>query len=560
MNANTVDTGVTMSIASSGANRTLNFVTDVGGAAIMIRVDTTAVIGTTPIVPLYWGNNVNGIGVYGLDAVPATVTLDGTEPIAFANTKGGWGNLYLAADSKLAFSNADITFPTQPRAANMIGFGLTGATGATVEFPAVGGSVTLGDPATRSDGNLWLHSPVALKARSDQTWLNPTGLGFLRIGLGDGATVIHALDGQALTNMGQVALWLSPGDRSQSYTFPAGSFQGVRYTGSISSGGSVNQLTLAGPVTLTGAFVRPGDNSTTGVATLDPDYSLYLSAEYRMEVSLNLNGHALDTAMGIQIDSPYTGATYEQRTRQVNASGSTLTVGGDILVSSTRMYAGYVDGTLRENLRMGVTGDAGTIVNLSGSFRTMMRAMSPANGLTLSRVNALGGTVSEPEGWEVTADPTSTSFGVGSGAIGALYVGSVGEEAHYRLTNEYVNDNDPTNPAKTKDGEVLLASQLALVNGVLDLDGHGVKLAAGATPLEIAATATLDLHTGLTLAVGDRVAAFVGLGDQTAAWTVCKARVKDTSNPALAFKPLLHTDGNTYWEAVQGGGTLMTIR
>lgn len=107
---------------------------------------------------------------------------------------------------------------------------------------------------------------------------------------------------------------------------------------------------------------------------------------------------------------------------------------------------------------------------------------------------------------------------------------------------------------------MLAAGRLMLVNGLLDLGGHGVRLAAAEDALSISPRATLDLNTGRALVVGERIESFVGLGDQTAAWKACRLRVRDTGNSGLTFKPVLHADGNTYWLTAPGAGTLIMVQ
>jgi hypothetical protein len=375
------------------------------------------------------------------------------------------------------------------------------------------------------------------------------------------------------------------------------------------------------------------------LAYADTDNSVILSSYRNTGFALDLNDHVLTVTNGLRIEAPLTteDRNYERVTtvnRYIDASGSTLNVGGDLVVNSQLTYAGYTgwtqgadgqwgvagvdddnnsswavgpdgqpgvalvddDGdtvvdnitelgfagsddvftnrtddlseagwagsddvlTLYEHRNMGITGDALTVINLQGSFTSNVRAMDATfNGLTLSTVNLLGGDpYGFPETFEVTGDPLAMSFAAGSGAIGVLNIGADGDVASVALVNDYVNDNDPTNTAKVKDGEVLLVGSLSIINGKLDCNGNGVLV--NSSTLSISENGTLDLHTFATLSEGSVYPAFAGIGDQTATWSTFKARVVDSTpgNEALTFEPYYDSLQNlTFWK-VPGSGPL----
>jgi len=573
INEDTEETGVVAS--TSGSNVSLT--TDIMGSAAFVKVETDAMSDETAIVPTFHTSSVNGEIIRGFDTVPVDLTLSGSQPVFFSGNKGSWFNMWLSADSRLIFSNDDIVFPSFPRASHLVGDGLRGEAGSSVDFVVVGGKVTLSDPGVRTDGSICVDSPVKLRVRSDQVWDNPSGFGFIRMNYSSGVSVLESADDGVLDNLADVALHITFTANNQSYTLPCGSYRGLRFGGSYSSGGSPNRMVLGGPVTLTGYALIYGNNGTGETArpaALSEDYSIMMEVSARSTMVIDMAGHDLSMPGGILFHDPHTGGNNQNENlhMRVDASGATLTVGGDILVSAEREFAGdiYRD-LLHENRAMGLTGDADSTFNLGGSFSTMMRSLSTSyNGFSLSQVNLLGGADDEYCTWEVTADPTSEDYGPGSGAIGSMALGSEIAPAYYQLVNEYLNDNDAANIEKVKDGEILLVSRLDLINGVFDLGGNGVKLAALPEPeeeeeevlptLTIAAAAFLDLNTGAELEIGDRVEAFMGLGDQVDIWRPTLNQVRDSSNPALGFKPILHSDGNTYWQATAGNATMILIR
>lgn len=233
----------------------------------------------------------------------------------------------------------------------------------------------------------------------------------------------------------------------------------------------------------------------------------------------------------------------------VSADGATLNIGGDLVYNSIQGYAG----SATEQFELALSGNASTVINLQGDFRTNVRARNVVL-LSLSTVNLLGGSAVSPNTFEVADDPTS-SVGPRTYAIGVLNVGtSAVATAHVRLVNANLNERS----TRDKEGEILLAGVLAIRAGsTLDLNGEGVKVA---TALVIDAGATLDLSTGRALVDDENVAEFIGVGDQTAVWQAFEDRVVDSSNPDFTFRAV--QDGTyTYWQAnPPSSGTLITVR
>jgi hypothetical protein len=172
----------------------------------------------------------------------------------------------------------------------------------------------------------------------------------------------------------------------------------------------------------------------------------------------------------------------------------------------------------------------------------------------------IGGSESNPNTFEVCADSGDT-IGDDTYAFGTVNIGTATESAYIRLVNEYLNDGDNTvtdpNVGKSNDGEQLLATTLTIGPGsTLDLNGESVRVSNSS--LNIDSTGTLNLNTGLTLAVDDIVYAFVGMGDQTATWITFQDRVLDSGNPTLSFAPVLD-GGDTYWQAIPEPSTLAML-
>jgi hypothetical protein len=598
VNANTATTGV----QAIYSYRCTWLATNATGASQSIKVELSE--GANGPKYEYFGRPADGLTFYGMDDVVATLNLAGDQPITFGANDGAWSTVRLCGASKLQFSGADITLQQQNQgyADGNDAYYMRGDAGSAVEFTAVGGTVNLEDPGVRADANLSVPGNTALKVRSDQTWTNTSGLGVIRRAPVNGGTMVEALDALPLNNLDNVPFYLGMPIATLTYSIGEGEYQGLRAYGSGTSG-RVNTLQLTGDVALKGYAVTPGNGTAT--ATASSDYSLMIDSQRVVQYILNLGGNDLTAAHSILVADGYsTPSGYTDNfneLRYINASGSTLTVGDDLVIDATINYAGYIQtGTLYEHDRMGITGDVDTVVNIEGSFTTNVRAMdSNYDGLTLSTVNMLGGTVAgSAETMEVTGDAddlAALGFGPGSGAIGTLNIGGAGDEASIQLVNDSLNDNPhnttpgdpdevidlvgawdkgpdakwgvalvdddgingvddvgeagwpgsddfeigdgfPDNYDALKDGEVLLVGSLNIVNGQLDLNAQSVLVSN--TTLSIGADGILDLAAGVDQVPGVPYTAFAGVGDQTATWDTFKDKVVDNStidNQTLTF-------------------------
>jgi len=398
-----------------------------------------------------------------------------------------------------------------------------------------------------------------LVIRSDQTWLNPSRTGSLAIlKIRNNEPIVIAADEKRLDNLGNVAFAIYLGS-NQTAQIPGGTYQSIRAWSGASSGANVARLELIDDVTLAGGTVLPGNRDPEeGFAASESDYSLHLMGmQPYSSVNLIMNGHALTTARGILAQGASTNNVASDRSR-IEAAGATLDIGGNLTLWSDTRPAGTLNdnGALYETRNIGIWGDEDTVVTLRGSFITNVRSPGEGDGLHLATVNLIGGSAEAPNTFEVGADPAD-EVAAGTYAIGTLNVGSAAATAHVRLVNDYINDGDADNPAKTGAGEVLLAGNLTIAaDSLLDAGGQGVKIDESLT---IDATGILDLNLGIPLTIGEFVPGFTGVGDQVDEWNESRFSVIDTSNSALGFKAVLY-EGNTCWLAVAGNATLLLIR
>jgi hypothetical protein len=396
-----------------------------------------------------------------------------------------------------------------------------------------------------------------LRVHENQTWLNPSGAGFIEIAPVNGRRVIDTLGGGALSNLANAALRFvnlySIQLANNDYFIPPGVYQGFSIRGYHTSAGTPNRYNLQGDVILTGGAVVFADVGGTSNA-VQSDYSIVFERatgfDGYMPAEVVLRGHTLTCGRGIllQRDGGSTGGGVAA----VNAAGSVLNIGGDLVYYDVNYFAGHIgtNAALEEARRIGVYGDTGTVINLCGSFRSNARSSTRGNGLCLSTVNLIGGTRESPSTFEVCADPTN-DFVPATYAIGALNVGtSASAKAYVRLVNDSVNDNDATNLFKTKTGEVLLAKGLTIGPGST-LDCAGLRVKVGTNSLSVYGDGTLDLNSG-SLFSGPMVCSnFFGVGDQSVGWNLFKTRVVDSANRGWVFEAAyVESTGRTYWRSV----------
>lgn len=494
---------------------------------------------TTQSLLLSGGQSSKGIG---LDVVAVkngySLTLNGSRPIAFDGPQGNWCSLLVENGATLAFTGASQTFDSfrydSYNTANDFPC-LRG--GGTVEFTNPAATILLAHPGLMSRANLELGQHI-LRIDTNATWQSAAGTGFIRLQMASNRIAFRSTSDGRLDNLAEVAFNLIHSGDNHTATLPGGTYQGLDFDGGPSSSARLMTVNLTDDVALTGGYVVRGNRTTTEAA--ESAYSLRIGYGNAAGGVLSLSGRTLTAARGVRFDKSSTYTSDASRNR-LDASGSTLNIGGNLVYSDSGGLA---------YRRVGIHGNATTVVNLRGSFFSNARSLATAN-LYQATVNLIGGTVATPNTWEVSADKTHTVV-TSTSAIGTLNVGTPTEAASIRLLNNNQNDG------VTQADEVLLAGTLRIRPGsTLDCNGKGVKVA---TALSVDAAGTLDLNVAGELTAGQTITTFFGVGDQTVPWLASASRVVSSTVPVATFKPVVE-GGNTYWQVASlGGGTLMLLR
>ncbi|MEX2545860.1 MAG: hypothetical protein WD316_12100 [Phycisphaeraceae bacterium] len=550
-----------------------------------------------------WTDSARGrvsVGPSTADApdTPVTLTLTGERALSFAGHQGGWAALELAPGATLAFAGEQHVFDAfnpgywHDRDGLHPGFNAMRGDG-VVAFTHAGGTITLGHPGT----HFYSHDPQtieplgyasvrylgpltpaaislganALRLRSDQTWVSEAGTGVIRLQARAGAPVVHAIDGQPLDNLGQVALEVDhTGTHGDTATIPHVTLQALTLRGRAGAAGR-NDLLLVGDVQLTGGAVRPGhpasdDGAIDAQQATPGKFSLVLNYEGQAGGQLLVDGRSFTADRGVRIEHRGTDPAHDAAVAFIRAEGATLNIAGDLVYHDAGAPAGHAvfdiaagGDVLREGRRVGIHGDAETVINLGGSFTT--NARSPAqlgDGLHASTLNMLGGTPGAPVSIEAAAH-VDDAIAPATYALGRLRIGAPDGAAHVMIVNDWINDgrvaiNAAGDASRTSDDEVLITNHLAIAAGsVLDLNGQTAVVHGS---LAIDPAGTLDLNTGSLLDTGDIVAGFIGVGDQVSAWTALADRVVDSFNPGASFAAT-YDAGRTYWRVGAASAMLL---
>jgi len=483
------------------------------------------------------GQSSGGIGVDVLRVVTGnTLELTGANPIAFGGTQGNWCSLLVDSGATLRFSGASQTF----NSFNYDQYNITSYPalrgGGTVEFTNPGATITLADQGLNSRAHLELGSQL-LRIDPAATWQsNANNTGLIRITAANDRAPFVSTGGGRLDNLSKVAFEINHSVvTSANISFTGGTYQGFNFTGSGSSNRQETHL-LRDAVHLVGGYVNRGDRVSVATAE-NATFSLRIGSGNATGTILNLNGFTLTTDRGILLTKDLSN-THDLARNMINASNSILNIGGTLRYNDTNANPASFR-------RVGIYGNANTVINLDGDFITNTKPLANAN-LYQANLNVIGGTSGAPRSYEIGADASQT-VATQTYAIGLMGIGTASQAAYVRLTNVYLNDGS----SGDKNNEVLLAGTLSIrPNSTLDLNGLKGKVV---TALAIDSTGWLDLNTGLTLSIGQRVETFWGVGDQAATWAGFQTRVKDASNPGFAFQPTLF-EGNTYWMAIPEPG------
>ncbi len=487
-----------------------------------------------------------------------TLTMTGERPFAFGGDRGGWHSIVLNADSTLEFAGESHILD-EFNDGHFSGFfnrndGYLPVQGSgSIEFTVEGGTIVLGDPGTQTYFVGEEAAPAlsiagqALRVRSDQTWQSEAGTGIISLRARAGEELIESIDGGALNNLGEVALRVEHTLANDTVYIGEGTYQSLFFTRDSTSG-RINTTRLQGDVNLAGGTILPGSPAETdqednviepAVDAQQSEFSIVFDHGRETGNELDLDGHTLSTERGIFLHKRG-GPDDFRRFIGINAEGSTLNIGGDLVYDDASLPAGNTDnGQLNEGRRVGVHGDENTVVNLRGSFIANTRApVHRGDGLYQSTVNLLGGSNEEPNTFEVGANIQS-EVEANTFAIGNLNVGTSAEAANVRLVNEFVNEGSVVvdgegNESRDKDTEALVVGNLSISSGsTLDVNAQNVAIHGS---LDIATNGgTLDLNTGETLSDGEIVSSFFGIGDMASAWNEFAGQVIDSSNPDAGF-------------------------
>lgn len=422
-----------------------------------------------------------------------------------------------------------------------------------MRFTGVGSTITLNNAGQRTTGVIGL-GRVHLDVRSDQTWIADS-TSFVQMTGSAGASgfagkyIVESIDGGRLDNLGALNIRIDGNQGTSNSDTTAmrihGGSYGSLWMNSSGTSGRTQRINATGDVNFNAAAVEfDGDGNPYA-----SNYALILrNSDGNADAQiLDMKGFNLNMANGIKLidDAGATSAGYNIDPLLLIVEGSTLTVGGDVIMDAPNgrgpeAPAGGSGNFAQNNLSID-GGATGVDFTLGGNWDVRTVGSSRDN-LKNSILTMTGDSAS----FEV-ADANSVS-GVGSSSwgVGTFNVGGAADAANVQLVNDYINDNPVSGDAEVdKVGEKLVAGDLNIAaNSALDVNGLNVEVA----DLTIDATASLDLNTGLVLSDGSIVDSFVGLGDQTSDWAAFSSQVTDSTNPLFEFSPVLD-GGDTKWQA-----------
>ncbi|MEX2544541.1 MAG: hypothetical protein WD316_05380, partial [Phycisphaeraceae bacterium] len=444
--------------------------------------------------------NVRGEVEVGDGVNPYTLTMTGERPFEFGGSLGGWRAIHLRADSTIEFAGDHIF--DEFNSGNYHGFfnrnqgfEQLGGSGGIVAFTGVGATITLGDVGahTLHPGSQVAHVlPVAnhtLQVRSDQTWEALADAGAaIRLTGRSGEEIIQSIDGAPLHNLGQVHLDLYHSTQQDQTVFlPEMTLQSIELRGELTSGRRENYV-LTGDVNLVGGTIIPGEfgqDEEPDTPSSQSDYSLAFNFPNVLGAEVRLDGHTLTLERGALLRKHAGGnqSNHPNMVALIQAQGSTLNIGGDLVIDDVPLPAGRtveqdlwnpdpegeewltapdqetaeedgyvfnedlqewgefgftttVDVVSGEGRRVGVHGDIDTVINLAGNYTTNARsAAQRGNGLFESTVNLIG----SGSTFEVAAN-AAHEIEAQTYAIGNLNVGTSSDAASIQLVNDFVND------------------------------------------------------------------------------------------------------------------------
>lgn len=414
-------------------------------------------------------------------------------------------------------------------------------------FTNTGGTVNLLSGGQQSTGSLGLGG-VRLAARSDQTW-TADATSFVTLYGSAGAVgfagkyLVESIDGGRLDNLDVLNIRIeatqsTSNDATRAMRMFGGTY-GSLLMSSATTSGRTQWINQTDDVTFAAAavgFDEFGDSYAS-------PYSMWMENDIATEhgsdtqiydtqgFDLNLTNGLLflDTASTTQADRPI----------RINAEGSNITIGGDVLweAPNRRPDSG---GTVQNQMSLD-GGATGANVTLGGSWDVRVVGSSQDN-----LKNSIFTMTGDSATFEV-ADASGTSgVAASSWGLGTFHVGGAADPASVQLVNDYLNDNPFNGDANVdKVGEMLIAGLLNInPNSTLNVNGLNVEVG----DFTMDPTATLDLATGVVLSDGAIIESFIGLGDQVSDWQVFESQVVDSFNPLFEFTAVLD-GGNTKWQA-----------
>jgi hypothetical protein len=517
-----------------------------------------------------------------------TVNLTGANPLDA--TGGSFGMIHTGAGGAAArtvfnLSGASISLPTLSQtlnANNDIALkggaevdNTTNTLNSRINFNSVGGAVSIGAAGARGTGNLSI-GLSQLAVRSDQTWTSdPTG--FIRMSYHQSAAsptstpvLIGSLNNDGtlgntrLDNLGQVHIVIDTAGSTSATTTTGMRIIGGTYGSLLVSQSSTSSrskfLVLTDDVTFASNGVQVGTytgNVGTNVNATTTAFGLTQNTAggNGQVFTMTLNSNDLTVTQGVRInDNSGVWGSNASATNKIDATGGTLTIGGDLTIISNNQGAANATGATTGGAsgNIGVVGNGATVVNLGGNFSANTRSPTGV-ALSGSILNLNGGPTQRTfeVGDAATKITVATGPTVGTAQLaitggfsyGTVNVGTGAATSNTRLVNNTLNDNAviAASGAASNAGEKLVAGALNIAaNSSLDVAGLNVLVGVGGLTID-SLTGTLDLDSGFTQTPGTPVVNsvasvfFLGLGDQVAAWNAVAPRVIDSTNPALTF-------------------------
>ena len=538
----------------------------------------------------FWTGRVR-IGTNSTELVTLTLTGNG-DALDLTGANAQWSCLQFGTEGTalIDFTGTDISFSAN-KGTRAFDSSIQGGTTAenadgnrngTLRFSTPGAHVHLAAQGPR--GSAIGLGTANLAVRSDQTWTaDPTAYirSTARIGPSGVAAppLVASVDGGRLDNLGALNFVVTRTSNSSPSATTCQRILGGTYGSLRCAGGNTSRrdsyYALGGDVVLAGHCVLPLNAnprtaeeaplvSATSARTTPHGLQMLTGPSQISNWFLDLAGHTLVVSNGVQLADAENATTSSSASSnpdiRIHALDAHLTVLGDLDIHADNKAAtNTVHGNYATRY-LGIRGNAGTVLDLGGSFRSNCRSLylatSSANNnlnqnFSTATVNLIGGADVERT-FEVADASTLDAPARNTFSIGTLHVGTDSATANIRLVNEYLNDN-PTNgwteamdPNDLRAGERLVAGTLSIGPGSrLAVNGQQVRIAGAFT---MAPTATLDLCTDAAPAIGTEIANFRATGDQTAAWSAFASRVKDSTAPAAHFAPAYDaaTD-TTFW-------------